>query len=311
MSAETSVLYEAPGPRAKARDKIFTVVFTLVFLALAVWAAYTAYGNGIFDDRWAVLVDPPGKSTAHDVWFNSLLMSGIWGTLKPVLIAIPIALFLALVLTILRQTPFWVARVPARVVTEVFRGIPVLLIMYFGVLALKLDPLWAVVLGLVVYNMAVVAEILRAGIAALPSGQREAGLSIGLSPLQTLLRIELPQAVRIMLPALISQIVVLLKDSSLGFIIGYSELLKAGKDNYNFFNEPSKVVFITVVGVLYIIINMSVSRLATYIEGRMRTKSKTVAGLGVEAKAGAEGGNVKMAMGGRNAGDGGAGGGGA
>ncbi|WP_084626666.1 amino acid ABC transporter permease [Demequina aurantiaca] len=285
MSNETSVLYEAPGPRAKARDRIFTVVFTLIFVGLLVWAGYTAYSNGIFDDRWAVLWDPPRGQSVSDVWITSILMSGIWGTLKPVLIAIPIALALALALTILRQSPYWIARVPARVVTEVFRGIPVLLIMYFGVIGLNIDPLWAVVLGLVVYNMAVVAEILRAGIAALPSGQKEAGLSIGLSPLQTLLRIQLPQAVRIMLPALISQIVVLLKDSSLGFIIGYSELLKSAKDNYNFFGESTKVVFIFVVAVLYILINMSVSRLATYIEGRMRTKSKTVGGLHVEGKA--------------------------
>lgn len=304
MSSESSVLYEAPGPRAKARDKVFTVVFTLAILALLAWAGFTAYSNGIFDDRWSLLFNPGKGQSAYDLWINSILISGIWGTLLPVLIAIPIALSLALMLTILRQSPFWIARIPARVVTEVFRGIPVLLIMYFGVLALKLDPLWAVVLGLVIYNMAVVAEILRAGIAALPSGQKEAGLSIGLSPLATLLRIQLPQAVRIMLPALISQIVVLLKDSSLGFIIGYSELLKSAKDNYNYFGETSKVVLITVIGLLYIAINMSVSRLATYIEGRMRTKSKTVAGLGVEGKAGGDGSNIKLAMGTRNAGGG-------
>ena len=284
MSSDNAVLYDTPGPRAKARDRLFTVIFTLVFVALIAWIIYTAYQRDIFNDRWSVLWDPGKSQTAYDVWVNSILR-GVWGTLKPVIIAIPIALLLALILTILRQSPHGIARIPARVVTEVFRGIPVLLIMFFGVLALKLDPLWAVVLGLVVYNMAVVAEILRAGIAALPRGQKEAGLSIGLSPLQTMLRIQLPQAVRIMLPALISQIVVLLKDSSLGFIIGYSDLLKTGKDNYNYFGEKTTVVFILVISVIYILINMSVSRLATYIEGRMRTKSKTVAGLGVEGKA--------------------------
>lgn len=291
MSSENTVLYEAPGPKAKARDRTFAVVFTLIFIAIGVWILYTAYQRNIFNDRWSVLWDPGKSQTAYDVWVTSIL-GGVWGTLKPVIIAIPIALALALILTILRQSPFAIARVPARVVTEMFRGIPVLLIMFFGVIGLDLDPLWAVVLGLVVYNMAVVAEILRAGIAALPSGQREAGLSIGLTPLQTMLRIQLPQAVRIMLPALISQIVVLLKDSSLGFIIGYSDLLKTGKDNYNFFGEKTTVVFILVISVIYVLINMSVSRLATYIEGRMRTKSKTVAGLGVEGKVIGPGGGV-------------------
>lgn len=285
MSSDNAVLYDAPGPRSKLRDRIFTVVFTLVFAGLIGWVIYTAYNRDIFDDRWSVLWDPGEGQTTYDLWITSILISGVWGTLKPVIIAIPIALVLALTLTILRQSPYWIARVPARVLTEVFRGIPVLLVMFFGVLALNVSPLSAVVLGLVVYNMAVVAEILRAGIAALPSGQREAGLSIGLTPLQTMLQIQMPQAVRIMLPALVSQVVVLLKDSSLGFIIGYSDLLKTGKDNYNFFGESTTVVFILVISVIYIMINMSVSRLANYLEGRMRTKSKAVGGLHVEGQA--------------------------
>lgn len=295
MNTEAAVLYDAPGPRSKRRDRMFTVIFTLVFVALIAWVVYTAYQRGIFDDRWSVLWNPGKGQTTNDLWVTSILVNGVWGTLKPVLIAIPIASALALGITIFRQSPYWIARVPARVVTEVFRGIPVLLMMLFGVIALDIELMWGVVLGLVLYNMAVVAEILRAGIAALPSGQREAGLSIGLSPLQTLLRIQLPQAIRIMLPALISQIVVLLKDSSLGFIVGYSELLRTGKDNYNFFGERTTVVFILVVSLIYIMINMSVSRLATYIEGRMRTKSKTVAGLRVEGKADGPPGGVTAA----------------
>lgn len=295
MSSDNAVLYDTPGPKAKARDRVFNVVFTIFFVGLGAWVLYTAYNRDIFNDRWNVLWNPGKGQSAYDLWVTSILFEGIWGTLKPVIIAIPIALALALVLTILRQSPYWIARVPARVITEIFRGIPVLLIMFFGVLGLNIDPLWAVVLGLVVYNMAVVAEILRAGIAALPSGQREAGLSIGLTPLQTMMRIQLPQAVRIMLPALISQIVVLLKDSSLGFIIGYSDLLKTGKDNYNYFGEPTTVVFILVISVIYIEINMSVSRLATYIEGRMRTKSKAAAGLKVGDKPDGPDGGVTAA----------------
>ena len=295
MSSDNAVLYDTPGPKAKARDRVFNVVFTIFFVGLGAWVLYTAYNRDIFNDRWNVLSNPGKGQSAYDLWVTSILFEGIWGTLKPVIIAIPIALALALVLTILRQSPYWIARVPARVITEIFRGIPVLLIMFFGVLGLNIDPLWAVVLGLVVYNMAVVAEILRAGIAALPSGQREAGLSIGLTPLQTMMRIQLPQAVRIMLPALISQIVVLLKDSSLGFIIGYSDLLKTGKDNYNYFGEPTTVVFILVISVIYIAINMSVSRLATYIEGRMRTKSKATAGLKVGDKPDGPDGGVTAA----------------
>jgi len=269
------VLYDKPGPKAIFRDKIYNVVFTLAFLALIAWIIYTANQRGVFNDRWSVLWDPPRNQTAWDVW-SSLLITGLWGTLKPVLIAIPIVMVLATVITVVRTSTKWWARVPARVVTEVFRGIPVLLVMYFGVIALEMKPLHAVVLGLVVYNMAVVAEILRAGIAALPNGQREAGLSIGLTPLQTTMQIQLPQAVRIMLPALVSQAVVLLKDSALGFVIAYTELLTTGRRNYNYFGEESKVVFILVIAAMYIGINMLVSRLAHWLERRLGSRSKVV-----------------------------------
>lgn len=277
MSAQ-QILYDKPGPKAVRRDKILNIVFTLLFVALAAWLVYDAYQRGIFNDRWSVLWNPTkGNQTGIDVWY-SLIVRGVWGTLKPVLIATPIAMILAIVVTTMRVSPKWFSRIPARVLTEVFRGIPVLLVIYFGVLALNLEPLGAVVLGLVVYNTAVIAEILRAGIAALPSGQREAGLSIGLSHLQVLLMIELPQAVRIMLPALVSQVVVLLKDSSLGYIVGYTELLTTLRRNYNYFGEQTTVVFVLVGLVLYVLINMAVSWLAHWLERKLSSSSKQIVG---------------------------------
>ena len=289
MSAQ-QVLFDIPGPKAKRRDVIYNVAFSAAILALLAWIAWSAYGRGIFDDRWSVLWDPSRGQTAGDVWYSMLVTGLLLGTLKAVAIAVPVVLPLALVLTIMRVSPRWLPRWIGYIFTHVFRGIPVLLVMYFGVLALDLEPLWAVVLGLVVYNTAVVAEILRAGIAALPSGQREAGLAIGLTPLQTMLRIQLPQAVRIMLPALVSQIVVLLKDTSLGFIIAYVELLTVTKRNYNFFGEPTTVVFVLVAAAIYIPVNMLVSRLAHWLEGRMR-RSKHVA----ERPAGADDAGVTAA----------------
>ena len=280
-------LYDHPGPKARRRDRIYNVVFTALLLALLGWGISVAYQRGIFDERWLVLTEGRFGFSAGQVWES--LARGIWGTLRAVLIAVPIVAVLAVWLTIARVSKQWFVRVPARVITEVFRGIPVLLVMYFGVLALDLTPLPAVVLGLVVYNMAVVAEILRAGIAALPSGQREAGLAIGLSPIKTLLHIEFPQAVRIMMPALISQIVVLLKDTSLGFIIAYPELLTQLKRNYNFFGEATTVPFVLTGAVLYILINIAVSSLATRIE---RTLS---ASRGASAVSGGADGDVNNA----------------
>lgn len=273
MSSKQQVLYDIPGPKAIFRDKLYTVVFTIVIFGAIGWFAYDAYNRGIFDDRWQVLWAGDKGFTGLEVWQRLIVDGLILGTLKAVVIAVPIVAVFALMLTIGRQAPTRWVRYPAYGFTHVFRGIPVLLIIYFGVVALNFSPLWAVVLGLVVYNTAVVAEILRAGIAALPSGQREAGLSIGLTPLQTMLRIQLPQAVRIMLPALISQIVVLLKDTSLGFIIAYVELLTVTKNLYNFFGNSSVVPLVLAAAVIYIGINMAVSALATWLEGRLRKTS--------------------------------------
>ncbi|WP_062076480.1 amino acid ABC transporter permease [Demequina globuliformis] len=270
MSEKQQVLYDIPGPKAIRRDLWLNIIFTVVIVGAIVWFVIDAASRGLFNDRWQVLWAGDKGFSGLEVWERLLWDGLILGTMKAVVIAVPVVAVFALALTIARQAPTRWVRYPAYGFTHVFRGIPVLLIIYFGVLALDLEPLWAVVLGLVVYNTAVVAEILRAGIAALPSGQREAGLSIGLTPLQTMMRIQLPQAIRIMLPALISQIVVLLKDTSLGFIIGYVELLTVTKNLYNFFGNSSVVPLVLAAAVIYIGVNMAVSRLATWLEGRMR-----------------------------------------
>ncbi|WP_291378959.1 amino acid ABC transporter permease [Demequina sp.] len=280
MSAPQQVLFDVPGPKAILRDKIYTLVFSVVMVGLLALVVYTAYSRGIFDDRWQVLWDPQkGNQTAADVWHSLLVRGLLEGTLKAVAIAVPIVAVTATILVIARVASNGLMRALAYIFTHVFRGIPVLLTMYFGVIALGLSPLVSVVLGLAVYNTAVVAEILRAGIAALPSGQREAGLSLGLRPLSVLLRIQLPQAVRIMLPALVSQVVVLLKDTSLGFIIAYYELLTVTKNDFNYFGEATTVPFVLVAAIIYITVNMAVSRFAHWLEGRL-SGARSSAGVG-------------------------------
>jgi glutamate transport system permease protein len=154
------------------------------------------------------------------------------------------------------------------VLIEFLRGMPVLLMMFFGLLALGLSAFGAVVFGLVLYNAAVVAEILRAGLAALPRGQLEAGTAIGLTRWQTLRIIQFPQVVRLMLPSLISQFVVLLKDSSLGLIVGYPELLRTMQLNYSFFGNRYRFPLFVVVLIIYLAVNISLSRLAVAVERR-------------------------------------------
>lgn len=273
MSAASSVLYDIPGPKAKRRDVVYNIVFTAFFVALLGYLAYAFYQRGIFDDRWSVLWDPPKGQTAADVW-HALVVRGLGATMLATVIAAPLAVILGGALSVLRRgLRNRLGSASATIVTEIFRGLPVLLMMVLARLGFGWSGLASVVFGLVVYNMAVVAEILRAGLAALPAGQREAGLSIGLSTMRTTILIEMPQAVRIMLPALVSQLVVLLKDSSLGYIIGYSELLRQIRLQRDYFGDRYMIPVFLVGAAIYITINVLVSRLAIWLEGRMRSSS--------------------------------------
>ncbi|WP_042173074.1 amino acid ABC transporter permease [Streptomyces sp. NBRC 110035] len=279
----TSVLYDAPGPRAKRRNVIFSVVFVAV-LALALWWVYRT-----MDDKgqleWA-LWKPFTESPA----WTTYLLPGLGNTLKAAALAMIIALPLGAVLGIARLSDHRWVRVPAGVVVEFFRAIPVLLLMLFAneVYVRSTDissadrPLYAVVTGLVLYNASVLAEIVRAGILSLPKGQSEAGYAIGLRKSQTMKNILLPQAVTAMLPAIVSQLVVIVKDTALGgVLLGFTELLNArGTLAANYANViPSFIV----VAVVFILLNFLLTSFASWLEARLRrSKRGTGAVLGAE-----------------------------
>jgi len=264
----SSVLYDAPGPVTRRRELIGSIIGGLIILALLVVTVRFAAGRGVFEaDRWDVLYDPPKNQTAADVW-SSMIVRGLGATLRAAALAAPLALALGLFLALWRTTRFRALRVPAVVVIELFRGLPVLLMMYFGLIALRMDAFEAVVFGLAVYNMAIIAEILRAGLASLPGGQAEAAYAVGLTRGQALRTVLLPQAVRTMLPSLIAQLVVLLKDSSLGFIIGYAELLKSVQNNAQYFSNRYFVALFVVGAGIYLVVNISLSRVAIWVQRR-------------------------------------------
>ncbi|MGH8823787.1 MAG: amino acid ABC transporter permease [Jiangellaceae bacterium] len=267
------VLYDAPGPRARRRAIVGSVIGGLVVLGL-LYLAYRQLGeSGQWDaERWQIFTDPPMGFAAEDVW-RSLLVTGLGATLRAAAVSAVIAIAVGVILAIARMARSPVVRVPTTVVIEFFRGLPVVLLMFFGVIAIGLPIFWGVVFGLVIYNSAVIAEILRAGVVSLPRGQSEAAYAIGLTRPQTLFTILLPQAVRRMLPTLVSQLVVLLKDTSLGFIIGYAELLRRLQQNTQFFGQRYWFQFFVVGAAIYITVNFTISRLAVWLERRGTKKA--------------------------------------
>lgn len=272
----SSVLFDAPGPRARRISLISSILTGVVILAGLTWIVMTLAAPresggitlpGFFDpSRWNIFADP-------EVW-SFIIFEGVWGTLRAALTASVFAIALGMVFSLLRSSEVRWIRVPTAVVLEFFRGMPLLLMMLFILLVFSVDAFWAVVVALTLYNGALIGEALRAGLAALPRGQREAGLSLGMRPLQSKMLVEFPQAFRQMLPIIVAQLVVLLKDTSLGYIVGYVELMRVTLNNLaSFYGNRYLFSLFIVTLALYLIMNLSLSWFARWLSRRTASKS--------------------------------------
>jgi glutamate transport system permease protein len=278
-----SVLYDAPGPRARKRATIGGVVATIVVLILMGLVVKRLAASGQFSgDLWGPILNPSNEDFAA-VW--ELLAKGVRATLTAAVLAITFSLVLGGLVGVARMMLGRRARMPVVGLIELLRGLPVVITIYFAwrvlpELGVDLSGLpggaglWYLVIGLTAYNCVIIAEIIRAGVASLPDGQREAALAIGLTPGATMRLVLLPQAVRVMLPALISQLVVILKDTSLAAVLGlYTELLEQG--NLIAVNLDNPIQILSVVAVIFILINYSLSRLAGWVDQRSVRKNET------------------------------------
>jgi glutamate transport system permease protein len=302
MSAP-SVLYDVPGPRARRRHLIGAVIATLVVIALGVVAALRLADRGQFDaDLWLPLFNP-AHTDFTAVW--QFLWMGLQATLVAAAIAIVGALALGTVLGSARMLlgttkAGRLLRIPLIGWVELFRGLPVVVTMlltfsFFRYIDFRLDflpgdeLLWYVAIGLILYNSVIIAEILRAGVASLPRGQAEAARAIGMGETMVMRLVLLPQAFRVMLPALISQIVVVLKDTSLGYFIGYHELLFRSQRLSQLYDNPLQSLF--TVAIIFILINYALSRVAVWVDHRMgRQVTTKAAPMTVETGMGGAGG---------------------
>jgi glutamate transport system permease protein len=273
MSA--TALYDTVGPRGRRRIAISSVIGGAVIAAIIVLVLLRLADKGQLDtERWEVLTQGAVQ--------RRLFLDGLVRTLKVAGLAILLALALGSLLAFGRISRFAVVRGLIGAWVEFFRGLPLLLLIFFLYLGgpqvgVSVPVFWALVVGLTLYNSAVIAEIFRAGILSLPKGQTEAAYAIGLGRAQTLRIILLPQAVRLMLPALVSQLVTLLKDTALGFVIAYPELLRTGREVIEFLGGLYSLPIYVEIAAIYIAVNATLSWLARWLNRRTgRRYGKTV-----------------------------------
>lgn len=277
--SSSNVLFDVPGPKALRRHRIFSVVTAVVILsALGNLVVVLWNQEQITQNRWAPLF-------TAEAW-RQYILPGVRATVVAAFFSMIIAFVVGLIAAMGRMSELLPLRWLATLYIEFFRAVPVLIMMIFALTFLTrytglepgTRPLVAVIIGLVLYNSAVIAEVIRSGVGSLPAGQREGGLSIGLLPAQVRRTILVPQALTAMLPTLVSQLVVILKDTALGYIILYPELLNAARQMGSRYGNMT--VALLVGAVLFITINWLVTTFAEWLEGRLRRRVRASGATG-------------------------------
>ncbi|MEU1371501.1 amino acid ABC transporter permease [Streptomyces sp. NPDC005803] len=265
-----TVLYDIPGPQTRKRHRMYGVVSTILILALVGWVVYLLFDTDQFTSAKWTPFEYKG--------IQELLLRGLGNTLKAFAYAAVLSLALGAVLAVGRLSDHRPVRWVATVLVEFFRAMPVLVMIFFIFVALKVQPLPALVAGLTLYNGSVLAEVFRTGVNSVERGQGEAASALGMRKTQVTTFVLAPQAVRAMLPTIISQLVVALKDTSLGYLITYEEFLHAGKliaSNLDY--DLPFIPVVMVISPIYIGMCMLLSWFATWVAKRERRNPKTEA----------------------------------
>ncbi len=267
-----SVLFDAPGPRTIRRHRVYTVLTLAAIAGAVAFAAYKLNQQDQFTgDKWEVFTTP--------AYLRVILVEGLLETLKMAAGGITGAVVLGVALGIGKLSDHKIVRVPCWAAVELFRAIPVIFLMVFffslyGIYHGTSGSFWCVVWALSLYNGAVLAEVFRAGLLAVPAGQAEAAYAVGMRKGQVVMIVLLPQAVKIMIPAIISQCVVTLKDTSLGYAILAPGLTAVARPIYlQFFNHVPVYI---VIAAIYIVVNMLLTALATYAQKKFVGEKKVL-----------------------------------
>ncbi|MDT0183489.1 amino acid ABC transporter permease [Microbacterium sp. ARD31] len=272
MSA--GVLFDTPGPATRARHRTYGVLTAVALVALAAWVVWRLNETGQLEyDKWEPFLTPR--------YIEAIIVDGLLITLQMAFSAVIGALVFGVLFGVGKLSDHRWVRWPCWLVVEFFRAVPVIMLMIFcfyavfgGVDELSRRTYWSVVMALTLYNGAVLAEVFRAGINAVPRGQAEAAYAIGMRKTQVMTIVLLPQAVKIMIPAIISQMVVALKDTSLGYAIAGLGLTRIAKPIYQQFGNH--VPTIIVITAIYVVVNLLLTLLATWVQRKFVGEKKVL-----------------------------------
>lgn len=265
MSSDNAarVLFDEPGPKGRVRIAVWSVVLGLGILGLIGFAVWQFAVHGQLErNRWYGFLNPA---------IVRFLGEGVLGTFQATFMAAVVAFPLGLLLALGRVSP---NPVLARVCTawiEFFRSIPMLLVVYAFLLAfprygVNLPVFWKLVVPMILVSSASSAEVFRAGINAVDRGQHEAAAAIGMTRGVGMRLVVLPQAFRLVLPGLLTQLVSLLKDSTLGYVVSYPELMQQGRTLTSYTSHLIQTYL--VVALIYVVLNLLLTRLAQWLQGR-------------------------------------------
>jgi glutamate transport system permease protein len=274
----SSVLFDTPGPRTRARHRVYSIVAGVALLAALAGVVLFLQDRGELEyELWEPFVTPD---------FLEALLDGLVSTLQMAATAVLMAVVIGVVLGVGKLSDHRLVRWPCWLVVEFFRAVPLLLLIVFIFFAYGtgdgIGSYWSVVIGLTLYNGAVLAEVFRAGVLAVPRGQAEAAYALGMRKTQVMVTVLLPQAVKIMLPAIISQCVVALKDTSLGYYVLAPGLTTVGRSIWTEFGNQFQTA--TVLAATYIALNFLLSMLATWAQKRFVGERTPIVAVGAGAQ---------------------------
>ena len=281
MSSADHELFDVPGTRARARIRVLGVISTVLIAALLYVVYKRLADTGQFEAaKWEIFRHP---GTAK------FLLGGLWATMQAALIVIVISLPVSVLIALARLSQRrWLA-VPAAAFVDFFRAMPLLLLILFLAVGFPffgwdVAPLWVLVIAMCLYYFAIFSEVVRAGILSLAKGQREAALALGMAPGQSMRAVELPQALVAMSPAILSQVLFLVQDTSLGYVIPYEELLRRGQEIASF-SPASLLPSYAVATAIYGVVSFALLMLTRFVEDRTTRRGSSSVKVPTEEQA--------------------------